>query len=165
MKDIGPCHLDFRTTTFDDKNTSFQPTIVVTYISAFLVLNGHFIMFWTDIFYDLKGLSKAGRSTASEWAVVSTKLSLKKLLDWAPTLVPKAAQWLSVLLSACALFASKDRKTCFEPPKNVRWTDNWDDSLKTNIWPQQTIFRQQKSNFVCSKVQKCRWHGPMYILS
>jgi hypothetical protein len=42
---IGPCHLDFKTTTFDDKNTSFQPTIVVTYISAFLVLNGHFIMF------------------------------------------------------------------------------------------------------------------------
>jgi hypothetical protein len=41
----GPCHLDFKTTTFDDKNTSFQPTIVVTYISAFLVLNGHFIMF------------------------------------------------------------------------------------------------------------------------
>jgi hypothetical protein len=43
--DIGPCHLDFKTTTFDDKNTSFQPTIVVTYISAFLVLNRHFIMF------------------------------------------------------------------------------------------------------------------------
>jgi hypothetical protein len=42
---IGPCHLDFKTTTFDDKNTSFQPTIVVTYISAFLVLNGHFIIF------------------------------------------------------------------------------------------------------------------------
>jgi hypothetical protein len=47
---IGPCHLDFKTTTFDDKNTSFQPTIVVTYISAFLVLNGQFIMFSTDIF-------------------------------------------------------------------------------------------------------------------
>jgi hypothetical protein len=47
---IGPCHLDFKTTTFDDKNTSFQPTIVVTYISAILVLNGHFIMFSTDIF-------------------------------------------------------------------------------------------------------------------
>jgi hypothetical protein len=42
---MGPCHLDFKTTTFDDKNTSFQPTIVVTYISAFLVLNRHFIMF------------------------------------------------------------------------------------------------------------------------
>jgi hypothetical protein len=34
---------------------SFQPTIVVTYTSAFLVLNGHFVI-----------LSKAGHSTASE---------------------------------------------------------------------------------------------------
>jgi hypothetical protein len=58
--DNGPCHLDFKTTTFDDKNTSFQPTIVVTYISAFLVLNRHFIMFSTDIFYVLNGLSNAG---------------------------------------------------------------------------------------------------------
>jgi hypothetical protein len=37
---FGPCHLHFKTT-----KKSFQPTIVVTYISAFLVLNGHFIMF------------------------------------------------------------------------------------------------------------------------
>jgi hypothetical protein len=55
----GPGHLDFKTTSFDDKNTSFQPTIVVTYISAFLVLNGQFIMFSTDIFYVLNSLSKA----------------------------------------------------------------------------------------------------------
>jgi hypothetical protein len=31
---------------------------------------------------------------------------------------------LRVLYSAGALFASKDSKTCFEPPKNVRSTDN-----------------------------------------
>jgi hypothetical protein len=55
-QDYGPCHLDFKTTTFDDKNTSFQPTIVVTYISAFLVLNGPFIMFSADIFYVLNGV-------------------------------------------------------------------------------------------------------------
>jgi hypothetical protein len=28
------CHLHLETMTFDDKKTSFQPTIVVTYISA-----------------------------------------------------------------------------------------------------------------------------------
>jgi hypothetical protein len=50
------------------QKTSFQPTIVVTYISAF--------WFWTDIllcfeltfFYVLNDLSKAGHSTAGEWA-------------------------------------------------------------------------------------------------
>jgi hypothetical protein len=56
---------------------SFQPTIVVTYTSAFLVLNGQFVMFWKDI------LSKAGHSTTSEWAkfaVVSTNAQFQKLL-------------------------------------------------------------------------------------
>jgi hypothetical protein len=35
---------------------------------------------------------------------------------------------------------------------NGRWTDNWDDSLKTNIWSQCSgqFFRPQQSNFVCS---------------
>jgi hypothetical protein len=50
-------------------------------------------------------------------------------------------------LSTGALFASNDSKT-----SRKKWPliDNWDDSLKTNIWPQQSIFRPQQSNFVCS---------------
>jgi hypothetical protein len=55
-----------------------------------------------------------------------------------------------LLDSAGVLFASNDSKTSFEQRKNARWTNNWDDSLKTNIWPQRTIFRPQQSNFVCS---------------
>jgi hypothetical protein len=59
---------------------------------------------------------------------------IKELLDWAP------AYFLPQMIA----------KHLLNCEKNGCWTDNWDDSLKTNIWSQWSIFRPQQSNFVCS---------------
>jgi hypothetical protein len=128
------------------QKTSFQSTIVVTNISAFLVLNRHFIMFWTDIFFMFWTIYQK-LATQQQ---VSESISLLLLLRQYKRSVSKAYQ-RTFGVSTGVLFASNDSKTSFEQRKNAPWTDNWDDSLKTNIWPQQTIFRPQQSN--------CRSHN------
>jgi hypothetical protein len=80
---------------------------------------------------------------------VSEGISLLLLLRQYKRSVSKASKRIFGL-STVVLFASNDSKTFFEQWKNARWTDNWDDSLKTNIWPQRTIFWPQQSNFVGS---------------
>jgi hypothetical protein len=103
----------------------------------YYVLNWHFFMFW-----------KIYKKLATKQQV-SERISLLLLLSQYKLSVSKAPQ-RTFGLSTGVLFASNDRKTSFEQRKNARWTDNWDDSLKTNIWPKRTIFRPQQSNFVCS---------------
>jgi hypothetical protein len=104
----------------------------------YYVLNWLFLMFWT-IYQKLATQHDSRWMSASAYCCfsVSTNARFQKLLK-------------ELLDSALAcLFASNDSKTSFEQRKNARWTDNWDDSLKTHIWPQRTIIRTQKSN-VCS---------------
>jgi hypothetical protein len=120
----------------------FQPTIVVLHLSFlgfertfYYVLNWHIFIFWT-IYQKL--------ATQQQ---MSERISLLLLLRHYKRSVSKASQ-RTFGLSIGVLFASNDSKTSFEQRKS--WTDNWDDSLKTNMWPQQTIFRTQQSNFVCS---------------
>jgi hypothetical protein len=81
---------------------------VVTYISAFLVLNGQFIMFSTDIFLCFEQSIKS-------WPLNSARGTPLFLANW---LSCRAAK--SVLLSTGALFASNDSKTSFQQRKNAR---------------------------------------------
>jgi hypothetical protein len=125
-------------------NFCLMPPIVkckAFYMSAFLVLKGHFNLFWTDIFWTI--YKKAGPQQK-----LSESISLLLLLCHVST-NSKSSQ-ITFALSTGVLFASNDSKTSFEQRKNALWTVNWDDSLKTNIWPQRTIFRPQQSNCVCS---------------
>jgi hypothetical protein len=105
------------------------------------ILNGHFIMFWTDIFLCFERSLKSWPLN-SRWVSASAYCYLhaqfQKLFK---DLLASALAWFLPQMIAKHLLNCK---------KIGRWTDNWDDSLKTNIWPQRSIFRPHQSNFVCS---------------
>jgi hypothetical protein len=81
-------------------------------------------MFSTDIFYVLNGIYQ---KLASLPLLLALSCREQQLAVWQPYFSVKGIQFcgiktfgLSVFLSTGALFASKDSKTSFEPPKNVR---------------------------------------------
>jgi hypothetical protein len=105
-------------------------------------LHPSFFGFEGTICYVLKGHSIKSWPLNSKW-VSAIGHSCRRQYKFS---VSKADQ-RTFGLSIGALFASNDSKTSFELRK--KWPlNNWDDSLKTNIWPQRSIFRPQQSNFV-----------------
>jgi hypothetical protein len=127
------------------KNVLSADNCSLLHSSAFLVLNRHFVIFWTDI------LSKAGHSTASEWAQL--QYSQYKCS------VSNASQ-RTFGLSNGALFASNDSKTSFELrkqwPLNRQLRRFFEDKYLTSA----VNFPTTAVKFLCLfKRQICRWHG------